>query len=336
VEHTRLLAVSRRNPWWRTRSTQCSFNRANRSDIHVLDVIPPTNSKHLTMPQIVIIDGLCSVAADYDFFLIDQWGVIHNGKHVHAGAVAAMQALRDAGKKIVLISNSSKRAAVSVAGLTAMGVGRDLYDDIVTSGEVAWQALDAREDPYYAGLGRRCYMFTWGGDKRFIDGLDLVDVDTPAEAEFVLLSGTSGAPVAGYEPALQACAAESLPMLCLNRDLVSVAPDGTLVDCPGKVAMRYEELGGQVHYYGKPGREIYDVCLAHALETERVLAIGDSLHHDIAGANAAKIESVLVTGGIHAADLGIAPDDAPDSGELAALCERFGVWPTYAMPRFVW
>lgn len=328
--------MPKRNPWWRTRRTPCSFGRTNRSNPNVCRLFPLAEPKSLTMPQIAMLDGLRRIAAGYDLFLIDQWGVIHNGQHVHAGAVAAMRALREAGKIIVLISNSSKRATVSVAALTAMGVERALYDDIVTSGEVAWRALDAREDPYYAGLGRRCYMFTWGGDKRFLDGLDLVDVDTPAEAEFVLLSGTSGAPVAGYEEALQACAAEKLPMLCLNRDLVSVAPDGTLVDCPGKVAMRYEELGGQVHYYGKPGREIYDVCLAHALEMERVLAIGDSLHHDIAGANTAEIDSVLVTGGIHASDLGIAPDDAPDPRQLAALCDRFGAWPTYAMPRFVW
>lgn len=283
-----------------------------------------------------MIDRLRSVADGYDLFLIDQWGVIHNGKTALAGAVDTMRALRDAGAKIVLISNSSKRAEISEAGLTGMGVARGLYDDIVTSGEVAWRALDARADPYYAGLGRRCFMFSWGGDKRFLDGLDLDDVDAPEDADFVLLSGTSGAPVAGYEPALQACAAQKLPMLCLNRDLVSVDPAGNLVDCPGKVAKRYEELGGQVRYHGKPGREIYEACLAHAPDAKRALAVGDSLHHDIAGANASDIDSVLVTGGIHAFDLGIAPDEMADPETLAALCDQFGARPTYAMARFVW
>jgi HAD superfamily hydrolase (TIGR01459 family) len=289
------------------------------------------------MPDIAMLDRLQPVAAGYDLFLIDQWGVIHNGASVHAGAVAAMRALRDAGKKVVLISNSSKRADVSEAALTAMGVERALYDDVVTSGEIAWRALDARTDPYYAGLGRRCFMFTWGGDKRFLDGLDLDDVDTPEAADFVLLSGTSGAPVADeYESALQACVAQKLPMLCLNRDLVSVDPEGNLIDCTGKLAMRYEELGGQVRYHGKPGREIYQACLARAPDARRALAIGDSLHHDIAGANASDIDSVLVTGGIHAFDLGIAPDEDPDPANLAALCDQFGARPTYAMARFVW
>jgi len=288
------------------------------------------------MSSIAMLDRLCGVASGYDLFLIDQWGVIHNGAMAHAGAVTAMRALRDAGKGIVLISNSSRRASVSEAGLAAMGVDRALYDAIVTSGEIAWQALQARDDPYYARLGRRCFMFTWGGDKRFLEGLDLEEVETPAEADFVLLSGTSGAPVGEYEAALQACVAEGLPMLCLNRDLVSIDPDGRLVDCSGKLAMRYEELGGKVRYHGKPGRDIYEACLAHAPAARRVLAIGDSLCHDIAGANGAGIDSILVTGGIHAFDLGIAPGEAVEPAALSALCDDCGAWPTYAMARLAW
>ena len=288
------------------------------------------------MLAIAMLDRLRSIAAEYDLFLIDQWGVIHNGASAHAGAVAAMRALRQAGKKIVLISNSSKRADVSEAALDGMGVERALYDDIVTSGEIAWRALEARTDPYYEALGRRCFMFTWGGDKRFLDGLGLDDVDKPEDADFVLLSGTSGKPVGEYEPALQACAAQKLPMLCLNRDLVSVDPEGRLVDCSGKLAMRYEELGGEVRYHGKPGREIYEVCLARAPDARRALAIGDSLRHDIAGANASDIDSVVVTGGIHAFDLGIAPGEEADPEKLAALCDTCGAWPIYAMARFTW
>lgn len=288
------------------------------------------------MTQIAMLDRLRGIAADYDLFLIDQWGVIHNGRSAHAGAVSALRALRAAGKKIVLISNSARRAEVSEAGLAGMGVERALYDDIVTSGELAWRALEARDDPYYAGLGRRCFMFTWGGDKRFLEGLDLEEVGTPAEAEFALLSGTSGAPVGDYESALQACAAAHLPMVCLNRDLVSVDPDGRLVDCSGKLAVRYEELGGKVRYHGKPGRDIFDACLARAPGARRAVAIGDSLRHDIAGANAAEIDSVLVTGGIHAFDLGAAPCDDPDPAALAALCDECRAWPTYAMACLTW
>lgn len=297
---------------------------------------PTTVASGLTMPKIAMLDRLRDIAPGYDLFLVDQWGVIHNGSSPHADAVAAMRALREAGKTIVLISNTSKRTEVSKAALDEMGVPRALYDDIVTSGELAWQALAARSDPYYAALGRRCFMFTWGGDKRFLEGLNLEEVDTPAAADFVLLSGTSGAPVADYEPALQACADAGLPMVCLNRDLVSVDPDGRLVDCSGKLALHYEALGGQVRYHGKPGRDIFQACLALAPDARRALAIGDSLRHDIAGANMAEIDSVLVTGGIHAFDLGIVPGDDADPAQLAALCDASGAWPTYAMARLVW
>jgi HAD superfamily hydrolase (TIGR01459 family) len=286
--------------------------------------------------QVKFIDRLCAVADGYDLFLLDQWGVLHNGAAIHPGACEALQALRAAGKSVVLISNSSRRASVSEEGLERMGIERDLYDRIVTSGELAWSAMKRRDEPYYAGLGRRCMMFTWGGDKRFLDGLDFEAVESMDEADFVLLSGTSGASVADYEPALRQAAQRGLPMVCLNRDLVSVDPEGRLVDCSGKLAQRYEALGGAVRYHGKPGIEIYQACLDLAPRHQSPIAIGDSLPHDIAGANGAGIDSILVIGGIHAFDLELEAGAMPAPDRLAALCATWHARPTYAMPRLVW
>ncbi len=282
------------------------------------------------------LDGIRTIADGYDLFLLDQWGVLHNGETLHDGARAAMQALRGAGKHIVLISNSSKRTDVSVANLERMGIERALYDTVITSGEIAWQAMKAGDDPYFENLGRRCIMSTWGGDNSFLDGQDLEEVDSVDDAEFVLLSGTSGADASIYDEMLQAAAARNLPMVCLNRDMVSVDPTGRLIECSGTVAQRYERFGGKVRYYGKPGRDIYEACLAAAPSAERPIAVGDSLHHDIAGAAGMGIDSIFVTAGIHRFDLGVADGGCPDIDAVARLAGEYGVTPTFTMPAFVW
>ena len=158
-------------------------------------------------------------------------------------------------------------------------------------------------------------------------------MDSLDDAEFVLLSGTSGADASIYDEMLQAAAARNLPMLCLNRDMVSVDPEGRLVDCSGKVAQRYESFGGKVRYHGKPGREIYEACLAAAPSADRPIAVGDSLHHDMAGMG---IDSMFVTAGIHRFELGVADGECPDADAVARVAEEYGVTPTFTMPSFVW
>ena len=288
------------------------------------------------MNAIRFIDGIGGIADAHDLFLLDQWGVLHDGETALPAAVDAMRRLRRAGKGIILISNSSKRSPHSVKNLERMGIERALYDEVVTSGELAWREMRAAEDPFFRGLGARCYMFTWGGDASFIEGLPYRAVDTVDEADFLLLSGTSGATISIYEEALQAGLRRGLPMVCLNRDFFSVDPTGRLVECSGRVAARYEALGGSVRYYGKPGREIYDACLALARSADRPLAIGDSLHHDVAGGNAAGVDTVFVAGGIHFFDLGIRPGETPAPDAVSALCREQGVWPDYVMAKLAW
>lgn len=282
------------------------------------------------------IDRLRDIAGDYDLFLVDQWGVLHNGEALHSGARESLQALRREGKSIVLISNSSKRASVSEEALDTLGIERALYDGIVTSGEVAWQQMYDRSDPFYARLGRRCFLVAWQPDNRFLDGQTMEQTEDLGDADFILLAGTTGAPVSEYEDFLQAAIQRKLPLVCLNRDMVSVDPEGNLIDCGGKVAARYEALGGAVRYNGKPGQEMYAACMARAPSSQRPLAIGDSLLHDIAGANGAAIDSVLVTGGIHADELGVRPGVAPAPDRLSAVCAEYGARPTYVMYDLVW
>lgn len=285
-----------------------------------------------------IIEGLSAVADRYALFLVDQWGVLHDGESPHDGAIEALQNLRAAGKKIVILSNSGKRLVQTLPRMNDMGFGPDCFDHCVTSGEEVWRALDARAEPFYAALGRRCFMFSWDGDTSLIDGLNLEGTGDIAEADFILNAGTrSGAfDVSEYEPVLREAVVRDLPMICANPDFVSVAPDGTMNICPGATARRYEELGGKVDYRGKPHAPVYRRCLTHEPAARPVLAIGDSLYHDIGGANAAGIDSLFVAGGIHRSDAGLDETTALDPTRLDALYKKEGQRATYAMAHFGW
>lgn len=284
-----------------------------------------------------MLSGLSDIAGRYDLFLVDQWGVIHNGETPYPGAVDTLRRLRELGRPVVILSNSARRERVGIEKMDAIGIPRALYDRLVTSGEQTWQALFDRSDPFYASLGRRCLLLSWGDDRGLTGGgIDLEPVEDVAEADFILMAGTNREPLDHYEPLLQAALERDLPMICANPDLVSVTPEGDLVICPGTVARRYEALGGTVRWHGKPDRAVYDACRAMYPDAEWPLGIGDSLHHDIAGARAAGIDSLFVAAGIHAAALGLAWGETPDEARLEALFTDTGQRPDYVIPTFRW
>jgi HAD superfamily hydrolase (TIGR01459 family) len=254
------------------------------------------------MTDCKIIDGIEPLLERYDGFLLDQWGVLHNGVEVLPGVIEALQALQQAGKQVVILSNSGRRAATNQANMQRMGIEPGLYNAIITSGEAAWLGLKEQQDPAFTVPGRRCLFFSRkGGDIQAIEGLDLDIVDHPEQADFILLSGLDHDPAVAQEvnQQLQQALKYGLPMICSNPDITGVVGD-ELVTCPGALAQNYEQAGGEVRYVGKPWPAIYRVALARLeLDKRTIVAIGDSLQHDIQGAANAGIDSVLVTAGIH-------------------------------------
>ena len=276
------------------------------------------------------VDGFEAIVDAFDALVIDQFGVLHDGAHAYAEAAPCLERLHVAGKRMAVLSNSGRRARRNAELLARLGLPLGALDAVITSGEVAWQALRARADSFHRGLGRRCVLIAADGDADFIDGLELEAVPAVADAEFVLAvtTGASRDIVAELEPMLRAGVARGLPLLCANNDVVRPA-GRELVPAPGALAKRYLELGGKVHSYGKPLRSFFEHCLA-ALggpAPERVLMVGDSLEHDMAGARDAGIGSVFIRGGI---------DAHASCDELAARAAALGVSPTYAMDRFRW
>lgn len=288
-------------------------------------------------PETRFCDGLSAVADAYDTFLIDQWGVLHDGRQPYPGAVDCLQRLVDAGKQVILISNSGRRVLDSASRLSRVGVPPACYSHLVTSGEIAWRMLASGDGFCGALAGKRCALFASDDATGFANGLPITLSDLD-EADFVLLTGVDDArPMADYERMIDTGVRRGIPLVCANPDLARITPAG-LKSGAGAIAAHYAERGGVVHYVGKPHRAIYAYCLALAAEQVggRTIAVGDSLHHDIAGGAAAGIDTLLVMNGVHAEVL---PNDASPEMLTVAMSRIVGdggVLPDWAVPSFRW
>ena len=220
-----------------------------------------------------------------------------------------------------------------------LGIPDELYTDVLTSGEAVRRALQCPPDPWWAELGRRVYHLGPERDRGILQGLGLTKVGQPAQASFVLNTGPDDhrnpTELAAFEEVLVDCANHRLPMICANPDL-HVIRGGVRVLCAGALALRYKELGGDVRSLGKPDQAIYQPVLQRLdLPVGRVLAVGDGLQTDIAGAASVDIASCWVLSGLHAEAL------ADGNGgydlikaEAAAWAE--GLTPVATIPRFAW
>ncbi len=287
--------------------------------------------------------GLRELAPECEALLLDQWGVLHDGHRAYPGAIDCLRRLREAGKAVVILSNSGKSGAENARLIEAMGFERGLFDAVVSAGDDARDAILASDDDFYAGLGRRCLLLARETDGHLADGLGLeviTDLDQgPARADFLLVMSmdSPAQSVSGWEPALRRAAARRLPMVCGNPDLARVTRDGSLLEAPGLVARRYQELGGTVRLHGKPDPRIYRTCLRHLeAPVDRIVAVGDSLHHDILGARRAGLRSLLITAGVHRDELGCRFGELPDPALADALYARAGAVPDLVAATFAW
>jgi HAD superfamily hydrolase (TIGR01459 family) len=286
-----------------------------------------------------LIRGIGALAPRYDGFIVDLWGVVHDGVAPMPGALECLRSLIEAGKRIVLLSNAPRRAGDVAERIDRIGVPGGLYHNVMSSGEEAWQHLSRRDDSFYAVLGRRCLHIGSERDTGIREGLGLELVETAEEAEFILNTGPTGwdDSIGDYAPLLRRALERRLPMVCANPDLV-VMRGGRLALCAGALAQWYEERGGRVRWHGKPFRSVYETCfgLLGIDDLSRILAIGDSLRTDIAGAAGAGIDSVLIVGGIHADEFPASDGQPPDLERIAAALREASYCPVAVARSFCW
>eukprot|EP00752_Nemacystus_decipiens_P006485 g5839.t1 len=264
-----------------------------------------------------IIAGIRELSDRYDGFILDQFGVLHDGRDALPGAVECLEELRSKGKRLVILSNTSKRETFTMARLPKFGFREELFDGGVTSGEEGYQHL------VRSGLvGGKAVLLGWNGEDTdgFLAALSL-EYSSPENATFLVCHGPdnivdgtgatrtdtrSTGKVEPYEAVFQAAIDRDLPMYNVNPDITVNNPQGGLWYMPGLLAKRYEAMGGRVTYFGKPHKEHYETAVAKmGLGKDRVVHVGDSLAHDIVGASVAGLDSVFIAGGICGEELGV-------------------------------
>jgi len=278
---------------------------------------------------------LSELAPNYSAVLSDVWGVIHNGVTAHSSAVDALLRFRRGGGRVILITNAPRAAAPIMTMLDRMGVTREAYDGLISSGDVTRDMIApyrgrvvhhigpaTDDDTLYEGLG------VIRGRAEDAEAIVVTDLDTDDDTPDM------------YRERMQLWLKRRLPMICANPDRV-VEHGGRLIYCGGALADLYEAQGGRILMAGKPYRPIYDQALRMAegaasrpLDRARVLAIGDSVRTDAIGAAGAGIDLFFITGSIHAADFG--GEAAPDPATVAALVSPSGARLAGFAPRLAW
>ena len=239
--------------------------------------------------KVKLIKGLSEIQSKYDTFLIDLWGVIHNGVKLYPDAIKVLENLNKLKKRFVLISNAPRPSNSVEKYLINLNMNKIFLKNIFTSGEAALRTL--KNNIY----GKNFYHLGPERDKDLIDGLEQ-NKTSLEKCDFILCTGLFDNRISSlkyYEGLLKKYT--NLKMLCTNPDLI-VHRGSTLEYCAGSIAAIFENLGGKVIYFGKPYPDIYNFCVK---KNESILAIGDNIRTDIKGANKMKFDSLFITGGVH-------------------------------------
>ncbi|HQZ12616.1 MAG TPA: TIGR01459 family HAD-type hydrolase [Devosia sp.] len=280
-------------------------------------------------------NGLSGIAGNYDAILSDVWGVIHNGVAAHPSACEALVNYRAGGGRVVLITNAPSPSQSVVEMFDALGVPREAFDDIVSSGDVTRTMLadyrgktvhyvgaSAEKDGLLAGLDLKL------GPAETADAVVISDLDHDDDTPDM------------YNGRMDVWLKRQLPLIAANPDRV-VEHGDRIIYCGGAVADLYEARGGRIHMAGKPYRPIYTEALrlaeaaaGHALDKKRVLAIGDSVRTDAIGAANFGIDLMFITGSIHAEELDAFGE--PDPEAIRALVAPSGARLAGFMPRLAW
>lgn len=283
-----------------------------------------------------IIDRLDEVSDQYDAMFVDLWGCVHDGVRALPDAVAALQAYRSRGGKVVLVTNSPRPRAGVTRQLGHFGVPEDAWDSIATSGDSARSAM------FQGAVGKKVWYIGDGRDDRFFQPLEILE--NPVEVERVPLDEAEGIVCTGpadpkadpsvMRPEFLLAKQRGLKLLCANPDIVVDRGDEREW-CAGALAALYTEMGGESLYFGKPHPPIYDLArrrlaaLGVDIPDSRILAVGDGILTDVAGAAGEDIDSLFISGGLAAAET--KTRGTPDPDALHAYLEEHQAAPTYTI-----
>lgn len=276
-----------------------------------------------------IINSLSEISNNYDAVFCDIWGVIHNGKEQFPDATKALREYRANGGTIVLISNSPRPCDLIPPQLAGMGIGNDIYDAIVTSGDATIMAAQK--------FGQRALRLGPPKDDEFFAriGVEYTHIEN---AEFIVCTGPRddlNETAESYRNELNEMVSHKLPFICANPDKM-VQHGDKIIPCGGALADIYEDLGGKVIMAGKPFSPIYEMTrakayeiLGHKIDDDKILCIGDGLKTDVLGANNQNLDCLFIADGIHASEL--MGTDCLDEGKTVDFLAKNSLSAKYAM-----
>jgi HAD superfamily hydrolase (TIGR01459 family) len=286
--------------------------------------------------------GISDISDSYMGFIIDQWGVLHDGEAPYEGVIECLKELKARNKFIIILTNSGKRAEENRERLKKIGITPAMYDVVMTSGEMTWQGLKDQKEGIFKGLGNKCYLMSRGSDKSIVKDLDIEIVKDVKDATFLLIAGADSPEktLEDYEPALKTAVRKQLTALCANPDSLGLMGAQSIMG-PGTLAARYRDFGGVVHYIGKPHQPIFQHCIKILQEKEiypgQTIVIGDSMAHDILGGSLVNMDTCLVGNGLHAPAFKKAKSMADVDKALNILISQYNnVKPKYLVDTLKW
>ena len=289
--------------------------------------------------MVKILDNLSNVIDNYDLFIVDIWGVVHNdGAHTFDGVLDLLSKIKSLNKKLVFLSNAPRRKAEIERTLTKIGITPEYYTDIHTSGEETRIMLTQSDGKY----GSKCFVV--GSDNNLLENTNITITQDIDKADFVLGSGFLNNEngewerknLSRYDEVIQNALKRKLLWICPNPDIIVRTIAGELY-CPGAIAKRYETKGGTVVYEGKPYSSAYKRIFEwfKDIPQNRIVGIGDGINTDIKGANDSGIDSILVVkSGIHVDELWNYDTNSIDDSKLKSFTTKYQVTPKFVIPLF--
>ncbi|MBL6664499.1 MAG: TIGR01459 family HAD-type hydrolase [Rickettsiales bacterium] len=280
------------------------------------------------------INNLNEISSNYQYYIFDVWGVVHDGQSAYEGSIKTIKDLRSQNKKICFLSNAPRRAFKVENVLQKFGVTPDLYDFVMSSGEATYLHLQDNQNNNYQKYGQKYFYIGPQKDIDLLDGLNYHITNNANEASFALTTGFDGdnSTIEEKLPQINEAIQNNLPLICVNPDVIVVRQNGTEMLCAGVIAKEYSKLGGKVQYFGKPYEEVYKTtCKLFNQDINKtdILAIGDGLETDIKGANNFGINNLLLTGGILSNKIDNNLDSSQLMTKLKEICEGYQTYSSY-------
>jgi HAD superfamily hydrolase (TIGR01459 family) len=276
-------------------------------------------------------DNIIPLIERYDGFILDLWGVIHDGQSLYPGVKDALELLKTQQKHVIFLSNAPRRASRAMETLERLGITADLYDQLISSGEITYELIKTLQEPF-AFLKPSSYIEVGPTrDHGLLDGLPYTPTHEIKNASFLLVTGydQDNSPLDEKQAILDEAITYDLPLICANPDDIVVRIDGSKAYCAGLIAKQYARMGGTVISIGKPFDHVYTHCLKAftQITPDKICAIGDSLDTDIKGALTQDLDAYLVTSGILTHALGMTPC-SKDKHIVTQYCQEKNINPT--------